>query len=333
MKRGGKYITAFFALVLFVLVSGVFLEGFPTSAVWWQRFYEMPEGEIDVVFLGSSHSYCTFDPDILDEKMGCNTIQIGSGSLDLVPLSYYVQEVFQYQTPCLIVIEAYSFCDKRVPGEGGQGIDSEVSRDNAMKAMRWGKNRIKGNLDMFGRKAALKKMLPFWDNHANWQNLEYMETRLRYLIRPNVADSEDRYEKSQSVMSEKTAKAYYDMKPVTTQWEMREDQKEAFHTIMEICRQNETQVILVMAPIYKEWRSHVNYESRHSQIQELADEYGVQFLDYNDKELYDSLNINEKHFRDDKSLDKGNTHLNTIGAELISFHFGSYIRLLWETEG
>ena len=32
----------------------------------WAEFYELEKNSIDMVFLGSSHSYCTFDPDIFE---------------------------------------------------------------------------------------------------------------------------------------------------------------------------------------------------------------------------------------------------------------------------
>jgi hypothetical protein len=32
----------------------------------WDEFYSLPKNSIDMVYLGSSHSYCTFDPEIVD---------------------------------------------------------------------------------------------------------------------------------------------------------------------------------------------------------------------------------------------------------------------------
>lgn len=31
----------------------------------WNEFYKLPKNSLDMVFLGSSHSYCTFDLKIL----------------------------------------------------------------------------------------------------------------------------------------------------------------------------------------------------------------------------------------------------------------------------
>ena len=32
----------------------------------FDEFYKQPENSIDMVFIGSSHSYCTFDPEIIE---------------------------------------------------------------------------------------------------------------------------------------------------------------------------------------------------------------------------------------------------------------------------
>lgn len=69
----------------------------------------------------------------------------------------------------------------------------------------------------------------------------------------------------------------------------------------------------------------MDYDGRHREIKELTELYEVDFLDYNDKELYSSLGIDETWFRNDLSLDVGNTHLNTYGAEKISKHLSQWI--------
>ena len=48
----------------------------------WEEFYETPKASLDLVFIGSSHVYCTFDPELVDEALGTSSFNFGS------PLQY-----------------------------------------------------------------------------------------------------------------------------------------------------------------------------------------------------------------------------------------------------
>ena len=48
-------------------------------------FYALEENSLDMVFLGSSHSYCTFDPEIIDSGLNLNSFQMGT------PLQHRIQ--------------------------------------------------------------------------------------------------------------------------------------------------------------------------------------------------------------------------------------------------
>ena len=46
-------------------------------------FYAQEENTVDMVFIGSSHSYCTFDPENFDKELGTLSWQLGT------PLQHY----------------------------------------------------------------------------------------------------------------------------------------------------------------------------------------------------------------------------------------------------
>lgn len=317
MKRILKYLLALTSTCFLILTCGILMEGLPTSLPWWEQFYQLPKHSLKIALYGSSHCYCSFDPEIFEEELGGNVIQLGNNSMDLVPIEYYIRETLIYQKPELIILEGYSFMI-----DENQIINT---RDTAMKGMRWGKARIQGNRAMFGYRASLRKMLPFWDNHGNWENPGYAERRLKYLLNPETVKNSDRYQKAEQTMSEETKIKYKEMEVNPHSWTMEKDQKEAFGRIAELLKENNIELVVVMAPIYEEWRLHVDYEGRHREIKKLTETYDVDFLDYNDKELYNTLGVDETWFRDDLSLDIGNTHLNSYGAEKISKHLSQWI--------
>lgn len=323
MKRARKYMVGLVITIVIISVSGTLMAPVSDTYVWWKQFYRLDKEELDTVFLGSSHCYCTFSPQIIDDITGKKSVQLGSGSMDMVGIYYYIQEVFCFQSPELVVIEAYSFIDRDM------WVDEEkilVGRKHAIEAMNWGPVRIKANKEILGNKEAVKRLIPFLDYHVNWENPQFTEERLKYLIRPQLIDAKESYYTNDSKMTEDMANKYKTMDNIETKWEMDLDQREAFLKILEICEEKDAKLIVVMAPIYKEWRNHVDYEGRHNQIAALTESQGVLFLDYNNSDLYNKLSIDESCFFNDDSLDIGNTHLNKKGSELVSRHFAEWIK-------
>lgn len=69
------------------------------------KFAEMPENSIDVVFIGSSHQFCSISPEILYDEYGMETFMLAT-SAQTVPMSYYAaMEAIELQKPEMIVFE------------------------------------------------------------------------------------------------------------------------------------------------------------------------------------------------------------------------------------
>lgn len=315
MKKSIKYIAALFLTFFIIITCGVLMEGTGGAYPWWQKFYQLPKDKIDVVFTGNSHAYYSFSPEVFSNAWEMDVMQMASASVDIVPVYYYLKEIFKYQSPHTVIIEGYSLIDRK------QWVAEDAIkayRTEALNSMKWGKPRIEGNIAMFGTNQGIKNLLPFINNHGNWENLTYMVTRLKDIIYPQAADSCEQYFAAASIMSQETALIYKEMENINHKWTLEPDQKKYFDKIVTLCNEHQAKIILVMAPIYKEWRNHVNYESRHNQLKMLAEQYHIPFIDYNNSDIYDSIKITENHFSDEESTDIGNIHLNTEGSILVS---------------
>ena len=53
------------------------------------------DGHIDVLFLGASHTYRTFDPEIIEEKTGLNVFNAGSSSQQVQGSYYLLKDVYE----------------------------------------------------------------------------------------------------------------------------------------------------------------------------------------------------------------------------------------------
>ena len=43
-------------------------------------YYKIPKDSIDLLFIGSSHSYCSFNSRLFDNYLRCNSLNLGTNS-------------------------------------------------------------------------------------------------------------------------------------------------------------------------------------------------------------------------------------------------------------
>lgn len=79
-----------------------------TSSYTRVTFHEMYEQDnIDVLFVGSSHCYRSFIPEILDKKLGCNTFNAGTSAQTLDGSYMIIKEAAKYNDIDHIYLELY----------------------------------------------------------------------------------------------------------------------------------------------------------------------------------------------------------------------------------
>ena len=70
-------------------------------------YYKIPKDNIDLLFIGSSHSYCSFNSRLFDHYLRCNSLNLGTNS-QTFPITYSaILEILKKQTPKVIVIEVF----------------------------------------------------------------------------------------------------------------------------------------------------------------------------------------------------------------------------------
>ena len=71
-------------------------------------YYKIPKNSIDLLFIGSSHSYCTFNSRLFDHYLKCNSLNLGTNSQTFPATYSAILEILKKQTPKVIVIEVFS---------------------------------------------------------------------------------------------------------------------------------------------------------------------------------------------------------------------------------
>ncbi len=256
----------------------------------WTAFYEEPKNSIDVIFLGSSHTYNDIVPSVFYEETGLTGFDMSSSNQDLF-LSYtYLQAALQTQKPKYVFLETSRFCK----GVFATPYYYYMSFD----AMKWDKVKIDA-LKTWQEKCPEEKMVD-----RIFTLISY-HTRYNELTRTDFAPGEiysttlNGYIPTGKTKS--VTKNEYDIYDGI--WGIPDRTAEYIDKINELCIENDIELIFVLNP------DTLSRYGISCSIAEAASERDILFLDYNETDRFNSIGLDcDTDFKDD-------SHLNSFGAE------------------
>ena len=299
----------FFAILSFVTVS------FFNVLTWKSTegingLNKLPKERTDVLFLGSSHSYCTVNTAILWEEHGIAAVDL-SESAQVFPIEYhYLREALKTQRPKVVCMELFGF-DRDV------NIGSGAHYRNSLN-MKWSKNYVENadyilenirskinNDDELSviRKAIYLKFPVFHSRYTEltdedfWQNEKWLRFHSNWSIK-EFAVPETLNEKGVA--------------------ELTDEQRKYLDDAVELTKQYGCKLILWVAP-YGVKRDRVK---QYNALKQYAGENGVAF--YNFHELLEETGFDyATDLRDDGS--RLGSHMNSNGAQKITRYLGNIL--------
>lgn len=98
------------AYALGVLERDVDKKGYAFDQYRWEEFYQLPAGDsLDILFLGSSHAYRGFDPQLMEDWWGLKSFNLGSSGQTPLTSLHILQNAIQHQQPKMVVLELYFY--------------------------------------------------------------------------------------------------------------------------------------------------------------------------------------------------------------------------------
>ncbi len=272
-------------------------------------FYATKKNSLDLVFIGSSHSYCTFDPELFDSALGINSFQMGM-PLQLPDGSYYtLQEILESQAPRAVVMELYfGVLDKPFDLKQAEALFL-VMKNERLKAeyMR----------NVFGLGEKIKyylKPIRYQQDFLSYKNkelLSFLDEKFG-LKAKKIEQTGEEYYKTKgfiycdyNIPPEKIGVANqfngYDGK----NWSFNDKQKQYVEKIIDLCKQKDITLLFTTAPLANTSLERItNYSAIYNSIKTFADKHGVLYFDFNtEAEIF-----KDADFRDD-------AHLNYTGAQ------------------
>lgn len=236
-------------------------------------FYEEPQNSLDLIFIGSSNLFSTMNPAVLWKEQGITSYVFGANEQNMGLSYYYLQEALEHQQPQTVVLDMF-YCSY-----------GEMQRDSVVRInlddMRWGKNKVEAILHNVPKSEQMSYFLPIMKYHDRWKDLQLCDFQIYRKRNPckgwtpfEVSEKErDIYPYSESMTAGK----------------LPDYAKEWMEKIIECCEERDVELIFLATPngnlscIADEERGYLHVDGRayYKAVQQLADEHGITFLNFN----------------------------------------------------
>ena len=286
------------------------------------EFYESEE-KIETIFLGTSHCFRAYDPTLYEELTGESAYNLGSSSQNIDTSYYLLKEALKYQDIKKVYLDMYHEFLFFNP-DNRELVEANIISDY----MKLSLNKVQFILTRSDSKHYTNSFLPF---RRDWQLLgdfDYLKSNLKKKqqesyknYEPVVYDDEQYIAKGFVASTAALNVEDYEWIPKSEFVDLSEDSsfaKSYLNKIVKLCDKENIELIFLTAPSYKEYIEEMDtYETVHQLIQGLADEYDVQYLDFNEYPE-NVLNLTSEDFMDED-------HLNRNGAEKVTRCLSNYI--------
>jgi len=305
-----------FALIVVIIVGLInnlfrpkyyYNSSFPTTNTY-EDFYKLEKNSVDVLFFGSSHAVCSFNPQVVYDEYGITSYNLGCEQQSLVVTYYWLREALKYQSPKVVILDTYTLHKYSDAYVYNKLNCSETAVRKALDPMRFSLLKIeaaKTISELDPTQSMLSYLLLNIRYHTRWKELletDYNEAQMIdhggmkgfTLFSYTLPDAE--YEpftdkEAQSAGSEamvETAKTYLDK-------------------IVDVCNKNGIELILTKIPCHESME-------RYNSTKAYAKEHDLPFLDFNEAVLYNGIEYS--------ATEDVLSHPNYHGAEKISSYLG-----------
>ena len=266
-------------------------------------FYTLPKDSIDVVFLGSSHSFCSFSPMELWNEYGITSYNLSSGK-QAIPCSYYLmKEAIRTQHPKVIVLETYT------TNYSEEEIKSTPWMHQAVDGIPLNTTKLEFITEYLSEVLPPDQLsefcFPIILYHSRWYNLNSTDITPR---NTHFRGFSPRTQIKKQTISE----------PVFEEKALYEENQLYLEKIVSLCKENNVELLLCQTPmgVMSEKRNK-KVRGRMRTVQNYAQEQGLTYINY--EEILNEVGI-------DYSTDfSDSSHLNILGATKATHYIGSVL--------
>ena len=306
MKKVRVIIIILIFIGIFYFLNILLTPKYQTSLVegsFTSEYYKSPKNH-EVIFIGDCEVYANFNPVILYEEYGISSYVRGN-SQQLIWQSYYIlEETLKHETPKAVVLNVNSLrydksSDKRNEAYNRLMIDQ----------MRWSKTKIDLIKEsMLDEETFISYIFPILRYHSRYDELSKED--FEYLFkRENVTYNGFLVNKNVKLVETLPTKKKLN------NYTFDEENMKWLDKILELCKKNNIELILVKAPsVYPFW-----YDEYEEQVISYAAKNKIKY--FNLLSVADEIGIDYSKDTYDAGL-----HLNLYGATKNSKYFGKVLK-------
>lgn len=296
-------------VIIFTGILGICLCGVTLALIpRIPDFYK--EDQWDVVFFGTSQSYCTFDPEVFDEY-GLKSYNRGRQQQTMNYTYYYVKDALENSDIDVVVLEIFGmFYDK-----DDTGFTSEGVRDSSLNDFRLSDIKIEAIRDCVPEELQRDYLIPLDKYHSRWEELDYssFDAFKESVTNPYFVEEGRGFKHWAGVQP--CGYASWDTIFSETRGDIYEKNIEYLDKINEVCKEHGAKLVLVRTP----FPCYDKIVEKTNTVMDWADKNDVELI--NCMKITDVIGLNF----DEDSLD-GGTHLNESGGRKVSKFLAEYLK-------
>ena len=277
-------------------------------------FYKEPKNTIETIFLGSSVTANGIIPAQLYEEQGICSYNLGTEQQPMLASYYWLKEAYRLHPETLKTVILDVSMLRRIP--------KDTFYRKALDAMHFSKVKYQAIKDhTSGFREFMSYMMPVLSYHDRWKTLTQPDfTELSYTVPLCMRGYNFTAEQLiDHISSYQNIKLPSDsLKDTITKTTFKQESLYYLDQMYQFTRDHNLQFILIKTPVGT--KSRLNWiDSDHNGVQELANQYGLDFLDFNYKPLIDEFGYT--HATDSRE----GIHLNYYGAQKFTGWIGKYL--------
>lgn len=303
MKQKFIKIVFFCAIIIMCGVCLVNVLGFKyvDGILPMENFYKERPKTIDVICLGSSHTFFNISTKTLWEEFGIASYDLAGSVQPFWNSYYFLKEAILYQQPKLVILDVYRAIEDREYVDHSRVIKNTFGISSA-------ENRISA----IWKSAPKSQRLHYWLAYPTYHQ-RYMEiSRADFLRDDNNLLT---YSKGFALMMKTTAYATPQLATSIASSPLSAKTEEYLLKIIKLCQEHHVPLLLCVTPYAGD---NIKEEAIYAAVQDIARAHDVSYINFNHH--YTQIGL-------DFSCDAGDTaHLNYKGAEKFSRYLGQYIK-------
>ena len=225
-------------------------------------FGNEPVNTMDMMFFGSSHAFCTFDPLVVKEQSGIDSYTYATQQQPLWITYHYMIEALKTQSPKVMVLEIYG-------AKYNEEFSEEVINRSAFESLKPSKNRTDLLNASVPKGEHFTYYIPFIKYHSRWDQLTPNDFDTGYYFGTDVEKGYVRLEKT-------TVGEPKDLSNVTQATPLFEKTEEYLYKIIELAEENDIELILMGAPCNADEELKMIFNS----VEQIAEKENLLFMDY-----------------------------------------------------